>query len=57
MPEIKPRTDCSAMGIEPNEELISRLKLYGHIKEGMDDIISGNTRLFSEAMDDIRSRR
>lgn len=27
------------------------------IKEGMDDIATGNTRLFSEAMADIRSHR
>lgn len=57
MSVIKPRTVCAAMRTEPNEELISRFELYGHIKEGMDDIILGNTRLFSEAMDDIRSRR
>ena len=31
--------------------------LYSQIKEGMDDIATGNTRLFSEAMADIRSHR
>ncbi len=57
MPIINPSADRAAVGIESNEELISRFELYEHIKEGMDDIISGNTRLFSEAMDDIRNRR
>ena len=33
------------------------LKLYSQIKEGMDDIASGNTRPFSEATADIRSKR
>ena len=31
--------------------------LVSQIKEGMDDIATGNTRPFSEAMADIRSRR
>ena len=39
------------------EELTSRVELYSQIKEGMDDIATGNTRPFSEAMADIRSRR
>lgn len=45
------------MSIEAYEELTSRFELYSQIKEGMDDISSGNTRPFSEAMADIRSRR
>jgi hypothetical protein len=39
------------------EELTSRFELYSQIKEGMDDVATGNTRLFSEAMADIRSHR
>ena len=45
------------MSIEAYEELTSRFELYSQIKEGMDDIASGYTRPFSEAMSDIRSRR
>lgn len=56
MPVINSSSDRAAMRIESNEELVSRFELYEHIKEGMGDIISGNSRLFSEAMEDIRNR-
>ena len=49
--------DLAVMSIETYEELTSRFELYSQIKEGMDDIATGNTRRFSEAMADIRSRR
>lgn len=49
--------DLAVMNIEAYEELISRLELYSQIKEGMNDIASGNTRPFSDAMADIRRRR
>lgn len=49
--------DLAVMSIEAYEELTSRFELYSQIKEGMDDITSGNTRPFSEAMADIRSKR
>ena len=49
--------DLAVMSIEAYENLASRFELYSQIKEGMDDIASGNTRPFSEAMADIRSRR
>ena len=49
--------DLAVMSIEAYEELTSRFELYSQIKEGMDDITTGNTRPFSEAMTDIRSRR
>ena len=49
--------DLVVMSIEAYEELTSRFELYSQIKEGMDDIAFGNTRPFSEAMADIRSRR
>lgn len=48
--------DLAVMSIEAYEELTSRFELYSQLKEGMDDIASGNTRPFSEAMADIRSR-
>ena len=48
--------DLAVMSIEAYEELTSRFELYSQIKEGMDDIATGNTRPFSEAMADIRSR-
>ena len=49
--------DLAVMSIEACEELTRRFELYSQIKEGMDDITFGNTRPFSEAMSDIRSRR
>ena len=49
--------DLAVMSIEAYEELTSRFELYSQIKEGMDDIATGNIRPFSEAMADIRSRR
>jgi PHD/YefM family antitoxin component YafN of YafNO toxin-antitoxin module len=49
--------DLAVMSIEAYEELTSRFELYRQIKQGMDDIQSGNTRPFSEAMSEIRSRR
>ena len=42
--------DLAVMSIEAYEELTSRFELYSQIKEGMDDIATGNTRPFSEAM-------
>ncbi len=49
--------DLAVMSIETYEELTSRYELYNLIKEGLDDAASGNTKLFSEAMSEIRSRR
>ena len=51
------KLDLAVMSIEAYEELTSRFELYSQIKEGMDDIVTGNTRPFSEAMADISSRR
>ena len=42
--------DLAVMSIEAYEGLTSRFELYSQIKEGMDDIATGNTRPFSEAM-------
>ncbi len=36
------------MSIEAYEELTNRFELYSQIKEGMDDIASGNTKPFSK---------
>ena len=49
--------DLAVMSIEAYEDLNSRFELYSQLKEGMDDISSGNTRPFADAMSDIRSRR
>ena len=49
--------DLAVMSIEAYEELTNRFELYNQIKEGMDDIASGNTQSFSEAITNIRSRR
>lgn len=49
--------DLAVMSIEAYEEMNSRFELYGLIKDGMDDVANGNTRLFSEAISSIRSRR
>ena len=49
--------DLAVMSIEAYEALASRFELYGLLKEGLDDVATDNTKPFSEAMSDIRSRR
>ncbi len=49
--------DLAVMSIETYEEMSSRFELYGLLKDGMDDIESGRTRPFSDALSDIRKRR
>ena len=49
--------DLAVMSIEAYEQLAGRCELYGLLQEGMDDLSSGKTRPFSEAMAEIRSRR
>lgn len=49
--------DLAVMSIETYEQLVGQFELYGLIQEGLTDIQSGNTRSFSEAIADIRSRR
>ena len=49
--------DLAVMSIETYEEMVSRFDLYRQLKGGMDDIADGRTRSFSEAMEEIRSRR
>lgn len=48
--------DFAVMSIEAYEHMAGCFELYGQIKEGFDDIVNGDTRPFSEAMADIRSR-
>jgi PHD/YefM family antitoxin component YafN of YafNO toxin-antitoxin module len=49
--------DLAIMSIEAYEQLMGRFELYGLIQEGLDDISSGNTRGFSDAISDIRRNR
>ena len=49
--------DLAVMSIEAYEELTSRFELYSLLKEGLDDAATGNTKPFSKAMSEIRSRR
>ena len=49
--------DLAVMSIEAYEQLVGRFELYDKLREGLDDVERGNTRPFSEAMADIRSRR
>ena len=49
--------DLAVMSIEAYEELTSRFELYGLLKDGLDDVTTANTKLHSEAMSEIRSRR
>ena len=49
--------DLAVMSIEAYEELTSRFELYGLLKDGLDDVTTGNTKPLSEAMSEIRSRR
>lgn len=49
--------DLAVMSIDAYEQLVGRYELYSKLQEGLHDIETGNTRPFSEAMADIRSRR
>ncbi|MBQ8136296.1 MAG: type II toxin-antitoxin system Phd/YefM family antitoxin [Clostridia bacterium] len=49
--------DLAVMSIEAYEQLVGRFELYTKLQEGLNDVEHGNTRPFSEAMTDIRSRR
>lgn len=49
--------DLAVMSIDTYEQLVGRFELYGLIQEGMSDMQNGNTRPFSEAISDLRSRR
>lgn len=49
--------DLAVMSIEAYEQLVGRFELYNNIAEGLEDIKSGNTRLFADAMADVRRSR
>lgn len=49
--------DLAVLSIESYEKLIGKFELYGLIKEGLDEIKSGNTRPFSEVTADARAKR
>lgn len=49
--------DLAVMSIESYEQLLGRFELYSMLQKGMDDVQSGNTRPFSDALADIRARR
>ena len=49
--------DLAVMSIEAYEQLLGRFELYGFIQKGLEDIQSGNTRPFSEAMADIQAMK
>ena len=48
--------DLAVMSIEAYEKLIGRFEIYSLLQEGMDDLRSGNTRPFSDAVADIKTR-
>lgn len=49
--------DLAVMSIEAYEQLAGRLELYGLLQEGLDDISTGRTQRFSDAMAEIRTAR
>ncbi len=49
--------DLAVMSIEAYEELAAKFELYSKVKEGLDDVVAGTVRPFSDAMADIRARR
>lgn len=48
--------DLAVMSIETYERLLGKLELYNLLQEGLDDVKTGNTRSFSEAIAEIRER-
>lgn len=51
------KVDLAVLNIEAYERLIGRVELYNRIAEGLEEINSGNTRLYSDAIAEIRSSR
>ena len=49
--------DLAVMSIESYESLIDRFELYKLLNEGFNDVVSGKTKPFSEAMSEIREKR
>ena len=51
------KVDLAVMSIESYESLIDRFELYKLLNEGFNDVVSGKTKPFSEAMSEIREKR
>ena len=51
------KVDLAVMSIESYESLIDRFELYKLLNEGFNDVVSGKTKPFSEAMSEIREIR
>ena len=49
--------DIVTLSIEKYEELVSKYELYKDIELGLNEISKGNTKLFSQAIDEIKARR
>ncbi len=49
--------DLAVLSIEAYEQMQGRLELYERMQEGMEDVRTGRTRPFAEAMAEIRARR
>ena len=49
--------DLAVLSIEAYEQLLGRFELYASVQKGLNDVQSGQTRPFSEAMADLRARR
>lgn len=49
--------DLAVLSIEAYEQLAGRFELYELIQEGLDDVVKGNTRPFSDAISDLKNRR
>ena len=49
--------DLAVMSVEAYEALMGRYELYNLIQEGLEDINAGRTRVFSDAMSDIKASR
>ena len=49
--------DLAVLSIETYEQLLGRFELYASVQKGLNDVQSGQTRPFSEAMADLRARR
>ncbi|MBQ9010620.1 MAG: type II toxin-antitoxin system prevent-host-death family antitoxin [Clostridia bacterium] len=51
------KADLAVMSIEHYEKITGRFELHEFIRDGLDEIKNGNTRLFAETMADIRANR
>ena len=49
--------DLAVLSIEAYEQLLGQFELYASVQKGLNDVQSGQTRPFSEAMADLRARR